>query len=78
MLFAIRKSKIQTTRTGQSESLERCINSFYYFKIAGISEKIKKKHLYFIGQNLHFVEKPFQTQRHNSQSMAYLQSVEWP
>lgn len=27
------ESKIRTTRTGQSESLERCINSFYYSNI---------------------------------------------
>ena len=34
------ESKIQTARTGQSESLERCINSFYYSNITIVGKNI--------------------------------------
>lgn len=34
------ESKIQTALTGQSESLERCINSFYYSNITIVGNNI--------------------------------------
>lgn len=40
-LFFSPESKIQTARTGLSESLERCIYSFYYSKITGVGKNIK-------------------------------------
>ena len=49
------ESKIQTARTGQSESLERCINSFYSYKVADEYEKNKKMGLHFIEQKLHLI-----------------------
>ena len=38
--FLSPESKIQTARTGLSESLERCINSFYYSNITIVGNNI--------------------------------------
>ncbi len=53
--FCSPESKIQTARTGLSESLERCIYSFYYSKIAGVGKNIKQRCMHFIGINLYFI-----------------------